>query len=357
MKQLATIFLLFLIAIGLTGFSPDQPTVNPTVKLDKTIYLDGYIDGDVLLFANEVTVNATISGDLIVFAGQADIQGKIRDNLRVVAGQVNVDAEIGDDVSLVAGQMEINQHTKINQSFIAAAGRVRFDGQAKQDVTIVAGSVDIFPYTRINGNLNLIYGRPPVINPQAQIAGQINQTLQPKLAQNISLKKFLPHLKPAFKAITGLIILEKLAALTVEILIGWLLIVLLPQLSSQLIDLGLKQPGAAIGWGLLFLTVVPLLIFLFMITLIGIPLGVVTIIIYVVSLFLAKIIAALGLGSQLLKDVKFQKPYFSLVLGLIIMAILQLIPIFGWLAYFILILFGVGTLTLKEKSLLIRLQK
>ncbi|MDZ7586367.1 MAG: polymer-forming cytoskeletal protein [Patescibacteria group bacterium] len=357
MKKSATIVLFFLIAFGLTGFSTNQSTANPTVKFNKTIYLDGNIDGDVILFANEVTVNATISGDLIVFAGQADIQGSVRDNLRVVAGQVNLDAEINDDVSLVAGQIEINQNTKINHSFIAAASRVRFDGQANQDVTIVAGSVDIFPHTKIAGNLNLELGRAPVISSQAQISGKINQTLKPELSQSARLKKFMPHLKPTFKTITGLIILEKLAALTIEILIGWLLIVFLPQLSKQLVNLGLKQPGAAIGWGLLFLTTVPLLAFLFIITLIGIPLGVVAILIYIISLSLAKLLAAFSLGSQLLKDAKFQKPYFSLVIGLIIMTILQLIPIFGWLAYFILILFGLGILTLQGKTLLVHFKK
>ncbi|MBU1322860.1 hypothetical protein KKE48_01195 [Patescibacteria group bacterium] len=357
MKKLSAAILLLLIAIGLTGFTAKPSASHPTVKFDKTIYLDGQIDGDVLLFANEVTVNATISGDLIVFAAQANIQGSIRDNLRVAAGQLSLNAVVGDDVSLAAGQIEISQNTKINNSFIAAAGRVRFDGQANQDVTIFAGSVDIFPHAKIDGNLNLNYGRPPVISSQAQIAGQINQTLKPELAQNTRLKKFMPQLKPAFKTITGLILLEKLASLTIEILIGWLLIVLLPQLAKQLLSLGLKQPGAAIGWGLLFLTVVPLLACLFIITLIGIPLGVVTILIYIVSLSLAKLLAGLSLGSRLLKDVRFQKPYLSLVLGLAIMAILQLIPVFGWLAYFILILFGLGILTLQEKTLLTRLKK
>lgn len=357
MKKLSAVILLFLLAAGLTGFTAPTPASYPTVRFDRTIYLDGSVDGDVFLFANEVTVNATISGDLIVFAGQADIQGSVADDLRVVAGQLNLNAAIGDDVSLAAGQIEIGSNSKIINSFIAAAGRVRFDGQVNQDVLIYAGSVDIFPHAIINGNLNLELGRPPVISPQAQINGQIEETLKPELAQNARLKKFISHLKPTFKTITGLILLEKLASLTIEILIGWLLILLLPQLIKQLVSLGLKQPGAAIGWGLLFLTVVPLLACLFIITLIGIPLGVVTILIYAVSLLLAKLLVSLSLGSRLLKDVKFKKPYLSLTLGLVIMVILQLIPVFGWLTYFILILFGLGVLTLQEKTLLTHLKK
>lgn len=243
LKKLALAIFILLTAAVLSGFTAKPSVSNPMVKFDRTICLDGYVDGDVLLFANEVTVNATISGDLIVFPARADIQ------------------------------------------------------------------------------------------------------------------KLISRLKPTFKTITGLILLEKLASLTIEILIGWLLILLLPQLTKQLVSLGLKQPGAAIGWGLLFLTVIPLLACLFIITLIGIPLGVVTILIYVISLSLAKLLAGLSLGSRLLKDAKLQKPYLSLVLGLVIMVILQLIPIFGWLAYFILILFGLGLLTLQEKTLLTRLKK
>jgi len=243
MKKIMAVILLFFAAVGLTGFTAGQPGFHPLVKFDRTIYLDGQIEGDVILFAKEVTVNATISGDLIVFPARADMQ------------------------------------------------------------------------------------------------------------------KLISHFKPNFKVIAGLILLEKLASLTIEILIGWLLIALLPQLIKQLVNLGLKQPGAAIGWGLLFLTVIPLLACFFIISLIGIPLGVVTILIYLISLSLAKLLAGLSLGSRLLKDARFNQPYLSLALGLTIMVILQLIPFFGWLAYFILILFGLGLLTLRGKTFITRLKQ
>jgi len=358
MKKLLTGLGILLISIFFLGFSPSLVQTGPIVKAGDTIYLDGQIDGDVILFGGEVVVNATISGDLIVFAGQADISGQVGNDLRVVAGRLTLDdLSVNDDVSLAAGQIEVSPNTTLDQSLLLAAGKIRFNGQVSGEATILAASIDIFPQAKFNQSLKLFYGQTPKINSSAQIAGELMQTYQPALDQSQFTQKLSSKKSPAVKTLTGFFFLERLSTLTVEILVGWLLILLLPELIRRLIKLGSTQASAALGWGFIFLSLTPLIILTLVLTLIGIPIAVVVLLIYIISLSLAKLLAALILGSRLLKDPVAKKPYHSLVLGALILSLLQIVPVFGWLAYFILVLYGLGILVLSGRSLLTRFKK
>jgi len=352
----------------------DQIIQGPLFKAGKSIYLQGEVDGDVFLVGGEVIVDATISGDLIVVAGQVNIKGNILDDLRLAAGQIDVNAHIEGDVSLAGGQVTLEPGTTINNHLAIAAGlieyngqvsknawlnsgRIRFNGQAEKDVFINAGTIDVYSDTVINGNLKITYGEKPIISNRAVISGDLIEEKSLPLEGRPSSKNLQLEKSPAVKKITAFFVLQKLMSLTINVLIGWLLITLLPGLAKKLVQISHRQSGSAIGWGFLTLLITPIIGLVFTISLIGIPLGVLTFLYYGFSLYLAQLIAALIIGSHLLKDIKFKKPYKNLALGAIVLALLKLVPILGWITYFILTLFGLGTLTLQEKSVLAKLRK
>jgi hypothetical protein len=168
--------------------------------------------------------------------------------------------------------------------------------------------------------------------------------------QPISFKQILLDHLPLAKKITLLVIVQKLAALLVDILIGLLLLAFLFKPAESLVKIVFDQPGQALAWGFLKFIFVPIIAVLLLISLIGIPLGVLIFMLYGFSLYVAKLIASLFIGSKLLADRKLTRPYQSFVLGAVVMALLQLVPLVGWLAYFLFILLGLGSLALKEKT-------
>jgi len=345
----------------------DEVIKGPLFKAADSIYLQGQVDGDVFLFAGEVVVDATINGDLIILAGQADIQGEVLNDVRVVAGQTNLDAQVNGNASLAGGQVTLKPNSIINNSLVIAAGlidytgqalnnawfnaaRIRFNGQAAKDVFINAGAVDIYSDTAINGNLKITYGEKPVISNRALISGDL-------IEEKTLPVESLPETSSAVKKITALMVIQQLVGLTVNVLIGWLLITLLPGLAQKLVKISRQQSGSAISWGFLTLFLTPIIGLILTISLIGIPLGVLTFLYYAFSLYLAQLITSLIIGNHLLKDGQFKKPHFSLLLGMVILSLLKLIPFLGWITYFILILFGLGTLTIHEKSAWAKLRK
>lgn len=352
----------------------DQPIQGPLFKTAESIYLQGEVDGDVFLLGGEVIVDATINGDLIIAAGQAEIKGKVLNDLRLVAGQAEIDASINGNASLISGQISLQPGSIFNNYLVVVAAlidyngqvaknswfnaaRIRFNGQADKNVFINAGTVDIYSDAVVNGNLKITYGEKPIISNRAVIAGDLIEEKSLPLEGRPSPQDMQPDKSSTARKITAFIILQKLVALSVNVLIGWLLITLLPiSLSKKLVKISRQQTGSAIGLGFLTLFLTPIIGAIFTLSLIGIPLGVLTFLYYAFSLYLAQLVTGLIIGHHLLKDSQFKKPYLSLLLGMVILTLLRMIAFLGWIAYFILILFGLGTLTIQEKSVIARLR-
>lgn len=285
---------------------------GPIFKVADTINLTGNIDGDVFLLGGDVTVDATISGDLLILAGQAHIKGEIKDDLRIVAGQIDLDAITQGNSTLIAGQTRLASNAKLNQ--------------------------DLYLKTL----------EDPIIDNKATISGTLikNKISTPDFFKNT------PKITKvsAFKRLTTLVIVQKLVALSLEFLIGALIIVLLPKITKKLSELSQREPTQTIGWGFLTLITVPVLSLLLFISLIGIPVAVLVLMLFSFSIYSARLLASLSLGGNLIKDTKFQKPFHGLALGLVILNLLKLIPILGWFVYFVFILNGLGTLSLFTKT-------
>ncbi len=78
-------------------------------------------------------------------------------------------------------------------------------------------------------------------------------------------------------------------------------------------------------------------------TIVGIPLGVAVTFAYIVSLMVAMIVAAVALGSMILKG---QSIWIHLLIGLLIIYILGSIPILGGLVRLVVLVIGLGALIL-----------
>lgn len=387
MKKILLLTLIYISFFLLTGFeyskpenqgqriiiNQTDPIPGPLLKTGQSIYLTGQVDGDVLLFGTEILVDATINGDLIIIGAKVDIRGQVSQDLRVAAGQLTVDATIGDDASLIAGQITLSPSSQINNSLLAAAGyisldapvknnlsllanQIRFDGQAQKNATLRAETVTIQSNAFINGDLTITSTQQPTIDPQAVINGELIQN-QPPPSPTQPLIKKLPFKGSLIQRISALVILEKTALLALDIFLGLLLITLLPKLTHSLTKTALRETSLALGWGFIILILIPILGTLLLISLIGIPIAVLLFMLYGFSFYAAKLIISLTLGAKLLNDPRLNHPFKNFILGVFIISILRLIPLVGWLTYFVFILVGLGSIVLQQKTAFRKLMK
>lgn len=248
------------------------------------------IDGDITLARGEV------AGSVVVIGGDAVIEGTVRNNLLVIDGRAVIRGNVEGNATVVSGELELTSSATVENVNLIDSKLTRAAGAT------VTG--DIKERERF-----VFRGFPAVFG----ILFWLMMTVS-VLASGL-----------VFAAIGGRQLTASAQALTAE--------------------LGNSILGAVIVWvGL------PILATLIILTLVGIPLGVGTLLFLLPALwFLGYITAATRLGLALtgtLKREPAEHPYLAVTLGLLVLQFLVLIPAFGWLVASVAGLWGAGGLAL-----------
>jgi hypothetical protein len=102
--------------------------------------------------------------------------------------------------------------------------------------------------------------------------------------------------------------------------------------------------GRSLGLGAAILIVTPVAILIFCVTLVGLPLGVLVLFLYIIALYLSKILVAAFLGRALLAAPEHRDRLLGLFLGLLILSVATALPYVGGLVGVAILLLGLGAL-------------
>jgi hypothetical protein len=135
---------------------------------------------------------------------------------------------------------------------------------------------------------------------------------------------------------------------------GLVIILLVPRRLTLVAESIRTNPWPSLGWGAVILFVTPIAAILACCTIIGIPVGLITLGLYAAAIYLAQIPVGLFVGRWIIGyfgDVEGKGIMIgALALGLVIMHLLRLIPYFGFFVGLVIILFGLGALVVSEKK-------
>ena len=108
-----------------------------------------------------------------------------------------------------------------------------------------------------------------------------------------------------------------------------------------------KRVGPAIGFGILFLIATPIVAIIACVTIVGLGIGITTVLLYLIALYSAQVFIGSWLGEQLLgTGVGIGPAIGRLALGLAIIRALTMIPFAGPLVSFVVMIWGLGGLVL-----------
>ena len=140
---------------------------------------------------------------------------------------------------------------------------------------------------------------------------------------------------------------------------AFVLIALLPKAVSETSEILTEQLWPSLGVGFLVLILVPIVAIISMITVIGLHIGIIAFGLYSLFIYLSQIVFSIFLGEKILIAITKQESasyYLSALLGLLILAVVGVIPILGWLIKFVVMLFGLGALTLASFNMMKRMR-
>jgi len=278
---------------------------DDTVKSDLFVTcgrgrIDGTIEGDLFFFGQSVEISGHIKGDAIIFAGSTRINGQIDGNIRSFTNNLTITGSVGKNVLTFNEVVNLDSAGKVGGSMTAFGESVGVDGRLGRDLvvfadqTIISGAVD--------GGIQA-KGRAMSIGSSAQLAGPVRfeGDNPPTVSSGAKLASAVQFTKAEHKSryTEGHYYLWRVIWTAAFVLFGLVLFLLLPKFSEETVRAG-ERFGAPVGLGVLVFFAVPIAAIIACITVVGIPLGVLTLALWILGLFTAEIVVGAVVGNWIL---------------------------------------------------------
>lgn len=292
---------------------------------------EGESVSEISALAGSVTVRGTVTGDVSVMAGNIHIaeRGTVQGDLSGAAGNVRIDGTVDGDVSAGAGNVHVTESGVVGGNFGVGAGTVLINGTIQGDATIGAETIRLGEAAVIAGSLT--YDGTLEGNRDA-VQGTITRDPSRRVGVLTDIQPFASIVVTAY-------------AFVINLILGAILLYLFPRFSKAVATRVTTDPirVGLIGLGVLIL--IPVLLIALAITVIGIPLTIVGAFTFVLVAWVALVYGRFAVGAWVLSFAAVDNKWAALVVGLLIGAILALIPFVGGLLNFVIFLLGLGALS------------
>jgi cytoskeletal protein CcmA (bactofilin family) len=321
-----------------------------TINNDLVLYaniaeINGTVNGDLIAFTQDTTISGHVTGDVILFARNLRITGQVDGNVRSYSQFLVITGKIGRNVSSGCEEFQLDQGATVGGSGLVAAKDVVVSGRLGRDLMAAMGRLTINGYV---GGKSTLRGDRLVINSGAQVDGPISfkGEYEPEVAPgaklahgvNFELQKHGPDYHSLEYYVHSLVWFGP------AFVFGLALLLLAPTWFEQTV----REAGSwRAAMGLLVLFSTPIIAVLLCITLVGLPLGICVLLLWLVSLYAAHIFVSGRIGAWLLgPGHSFGGNVGRLALGLLLVRLLRIIPYVGGGIALIIMVWGLGAISL-----------
>jgi cytoskeletal protein CcmA (bactofilin family) len=334
---------------------PAGQTIDDTlVAVGQTVSIDGDVNGDLLAFARVVTIHGHVSGDVITAGETVEIQGGVGGSVYAAGRGVAVtQTRVGRNVYAAGKDVAVGSGTEIAGNAIAAGDSVNIDGKIGIDLTtagnaiVVRGDVmrNVAAYAQ---TITLLAPATVGGDLLARVAALDNLQIAPGAAVRGNVDKQVSEgmrgSRPVNRYATVSFYAWQIVRLGAAFLTGLLLLWAFPGLRTEPIaDAGAGLKAGAIG--LVTAIALPVVALIACATVIGIPLGLLGALLWLVGLYFAKTIVAQLIGRTLFAAPHGVPHYAATLLaGLVIVFVAINLPWIGWLIGLVVTLVGLGML-------------
>lgn len=321
-----------------------------------TIVIEDVIEDDVYVAGSNIIIKGTVIGDVVVAGGIVDVQGNITQDLIVAAGEVTISGNVGDDVRAASGTLVVNGNVQddlisfsgettlsstgtVGGDITSASGQLSLLGDIGGNVTGAGGEVTLGG--NVGENVDLEAGRLLVL-PGAYIAGDLKyRSPESGDIPEGAVGKNTEFTEQEYKDDEGSVISSVIwwiIGYLALLLIGLLGIAIWPGRVQLITSKTPLWPGKTFLTGFAIFIASLVLVLLLFITVIGVPLGLILLMLVLTGLYIVRIFTAIWLGKYLFgkigkEPVQEPRQMVDLALGLFVLLLVGEIPIIGTLVY------------------------
>ena len=274
-----------------------------------------------------MTISGKVAGSVISGASIVTLSGEVSRNF--IAGGGNIElkkmAQVGGNVAAGGGEVVIDND--IQKDVFAGAGTLSLRGSAR-NVTFAGANVSLLPSARVGGDFTAHIGKQSkvLIDPAATIVGMKHIELNPEAPNQYTRAGY--YFWQIVRVITAFVT-------------GLLVFRLAPWLAPTRVASGVDWLKAG-GLGFIALVSVPIAAIIVACTVIGIPLALASVVLWLAGIYLAKIMVAEFVGRTLLK----KSGAMSLLTGLALVILVVDLPVVGSVISFVFYLLGMGAIVM-----------
>ena len=318
-----------------------------------SVTIEGIVEGDLLAFTRRLVLRGEVRGSLIAIARDAEISGVVTGTAVVAGRSARISGRVGGNLYAYGGEhLDIEPSARLERDVAAGGEDVRIEGSVGRDLFAAGDDVELRGLVGRNvhawaDSLRLLDG--------ASVAGDVDASLprgeQVEIAAGASVAGEVAsrtqmggHRGRGFAALADPRTYAWMALhVGAGLAVGLALYALLPGLFAGRLETG----GAffrSLAIGLAGLVLPPIAAALLALTLVGIPLALMGLLIWLMMLYCALIIVCFLVGRSLVAPRADSWAGFSLPLavGLVIVVALTHAPYVGGAIWAISLLCGVG---------------
>ncbi len=329
------------------------------------VEISGTVNGDVYAAGGEVLMDGTVNGDLIAAGGKVTLSGSVSQDARLAGGQVTIGGTVGRNVTVAGADIRLAESAQVRENLLAAGGSVQLAGpigrdarvgggqvtvssSIERDFIVAAGAVRLTSKAMVGGKLRYWNEAAPSIDEGATVRGGVVQRPLPGPWK-------AEHLR---RGLVGAVVTAVVVNVVSTLMLGLLVVRVYPVFTRTVGDTIGQRPWASLGFGGAMLVVIPLIVMLCLMSVLGIPIGLVLGALYVVTLYIARVFVMAWVGRLVLRRLSDSPSSVRAFLtGWVIYTVLSLLPFVGALVTLATILLGLGSLLMTKGALVASLRE
>ena len=333
------------------GVSSDETIKGDIFLFGERVRIDGTVEGDVFLFGHDATVNGHVQGDVFAFAQLLQINGKVDGNVRAFTNTMTIRGTVAKNILTFDDSMNLESNAKAGGSLTIFTENLNLEGSLGRDILIFAKHFTLSG--KVGGGIRM-KGDALTINSGAEVDGPIrfdgNREAEvatgAKLASPVEFHKL--ERKPRY--LEGHYYVWRVIWTAAFVLFGVVLFLLMPRFAEETIAAA-ELYGAPIGLGVLVFFGVPIAAIIACVTVVGIPLGVLTLGFWFLMLCTAEIVVGTVVGNLILGRAHdtsglIGRMALGFVLVRLIYTALEQVHVIGLLAGLGIWMWGMGSISL-----------
>jgi len=338
----------------------DETIADSLVVASHRTYVDGVVDGDLAAFTERLSIRGEVRGDVYAFAKEVEIVGRVTGSVHAFGERLDLGGRIDGDL-LAAGETAVIPRSGrvardatvfaqdvlvdgvVGRNLFAGGERLELRGSVGGEAELRGEDAELFGGARVEGDLVVrLEDRERLrIADDALVGGEVRR-LEPEHPLREKRNRFLRL------AFYGRLAVFLVAGFLVGLGLFWLV----PGLLRQRVE---TAPAffRALGRGLVAVVVTPVLLVALFVTVVGIPVALIGLWVYLTALFLSVIVVASLAGRSLLRRDPRRPAGFGVVLlvGLAVTLVAMSLPWVGGLVAVIVVLTGTGLLVEAARDL------